>query len=133
MTFNPLLGNSILPVYIVLLPKWWNKNEKLTFDKDFFYHTLKRVEVEQQKEKVLYERWGRYGLGQHRNEARPEIGAVHLAAGYLLSEMLGCEVNYTENHPPQVLAAHKGLENVSVEDAFNSVAFKQVLKLVESL
>ncbi|MFA5045199.1 MAG: uroporphyrinogen decarboxylase family protein [Paludibacter sp.] len=130
---NSLLGNSILPVDIILLPEWWNKNEKLTFDRDFFYHPLRRVEVEQQKEKVLYERWGKYGLGQHRKEARPEIGAVHLAAGYLLSEMLGCEVNYSESHPPQVLAAHKELENVSVEQAFQSDAFKNVLKLAESL
>lgn len=130
---NPLLGNSILPVDIVLLPEWWNKNEKITFDKDFFYHPLKRVEVEQQKEKVLYDRWGKYGLGQQRNDACPEIGAVHLAAGYLLSEMLGCDVNYSESHPPQVLAAHKELENVSVEQAFRSNAFKNVLKLAESL
>ena len=130
---NPLLGHQPLPVDIVLLPEWWNKNEKITFDPDFFYHPLKRVEVEQQKEKVLYERWGHYGLGEHRNEARPEIGAVHLAAGYLLSEMMGCEVNYSENHPPQVLAAHKELENVDVEAAFNSDAFKKVLKLTDAL
>jgi hypothetical protein len=115
------------------LPEWWNKNEKITFDSDFFYHPLKRVEAELQKEKVLYERWGRYRMGQHRNEARPEIGAVHLAAGYLLSEMLGCEVNYSENHPPQVLAAHKELENVDVEAAFQSAAFKKVLKLTDAL
>lgn len=133
MKFNPLLGNSILPVDIVLLPEWWNKNEGITFDRDFFYHPLKRVEVEQQKEKVLYDRWGRYGLGQHRKEVRPEIGAVHLAAGYLLSEMMGCQVNYFENHPPQVIPAHKELENVNVEKAFNSDAFKQVLTLADAL
>jgi hypothetical protein len=130
---NPLLGNTILPVDIILLPEWWHKNEGITFDRDFFYHSLKRVEVEQQKEKVLYDRWGRYGLGQHHKEARPEIGAVHLAAGYLLSEMMGCEVNYSENHPPQVLAAHKELENVDVEKAFGSDAFKSVLKLADAL
>ena len=130
---NPLLGNQILPVDIILLPEWWNKNEKITFDPDFFYHPLKRVEVEQQKEKVLYERWGKYGLGTHKNEARPEIGAVHLAAGYLLSEMMGCKVNYSENHPPQVLAAHKEFENVNIDDAFKSEAFKKVLLLVDAL
>lgn len=130
---NPLLGNQILPVDIVLLPEWWNKNEKIMFDTDFFYHPLKRVEVEQQKEKVLYDRWGKYGLGTHRNDARPEIGAVHLAAGYLLSEMMGCKVTYSENHPPQVLAAHKELENVNIKDAFKSEAFKNVLSLVDAL
>lgn len=130
---NPLLGNQLLPVDIVLLPEWWHKNEKLTFDRDFFYHPLKRVESEQHKEKVLYERWGRYGLGAHKDEARPEIGAVHLAAGYLLSEMMGCEVVYSENHPPQVLAAHKELENVDTDKAFSSAAFKSVLQLAEDL
>lgn len=130
---NSLLGNATLPVDIVLLPEWWHKNEGITFDRDFFYHPLKRVEVEQQKEKVLYDRWGKFGMGQHHNDARPEIGAVHLAAGYLLSEMMGCEVRYSENHPPQVLAAHMELENVSVDDAFNSAAFKQVLTLADAL
>lgn len=133
INYNSLLGSKTLPVDIVLLPEWWYKNEGITFDSDFFYHPLKRVEVELQKENVLYDRWGKYGLGQHRNEARPEIGAVHLAAGYLLSEMMGCEVVYSENHPPQVLAAHKELENVSLENAFNSVAFKKVLTLADAL
>ncbi len=51
---NTLLGNFSLPVDIVLAPEWWNKNEKITFDRDFFYHPLKRVEAEQQMEKVLF-------------------------------------------------------------------------------
>lgn len=130
---NPLLGNKMLPVDIVLLPEWWNKNEKITFDKDFFYHPLKRVESEIHMEKVLYERWGRYGMGKNKDTARPEIGAVHLAAGFLLSEMMGCELQYSDNHPPQVLAAHKELENIDPEKAFQSAAFKQVLDLADAL
>jgi len=60
---NTLLGNSILPVDIVLAPEWWYKNEKVTFDRDFFYHPLKRVEEEQRMEKILYEPWGKFGMG----------------------------------------------------------------------
>ena len=56
-----------------------------------------------------------------------------MAAGYLLSEMLGCEVNYSENHPPQVLAAHKEMENIDADTVFNSKAFRDVLQLAESL
>ena len=123
---NTFLENNILPVDIVLAPEWWHKNEKITFDRDFFFHPLKRVEEEQKMEKVLYDRWGQYGLGQHKGEARPEIGAVHLASGYLLSEMLGCTVNYTENHPPQVLAAHQELLEINTDKAFRSDAFKQL-------
>ncbi len=130
---NSLLGKEMLPVDIVLLPEWWNKNEGITFDHDFFYHPLKRVEEEQHMEKVLYERWGKFGMGQHKDQARPEIGAVHLAAGYLLSEMMGCEVRYSEAHPPQVLAAHQELTTINIEQAFKSAAFQQVEHLIASL
>ena len=130
---NSFLENSILPVDIVLAPEWWYQNEKITFDRDFFYHPLKRVEAEQLMEKILYERWGQFGLGLHKDQARPEIGAVHLAAGYLLSEMLGCQVNYSENHPPQVLPAHQELRNVDTDAAFRSEAFRKVVSLTDSL
>jgi len=130
---NTLLGNSILPVDIVLAPEWWFKNEKITFDRDFFYHPLKRVEEEQRMEKILYERWGKFGMGQHKDLSRPEIGAVHLAAGFLLSEMLGCQVNYSENHPPQVLPAHQELRTISADEAFCTDAFRKVSELTDSL
>jgi hypothetical protein len=130
---NSYLGNSMLPVDIVLAPEWWYTNEKITFDRDFFYHPLKRVEAEQRMEKVLYERWGKFGLGQDKDKARPELGAVHLAAGFLLSEMLGCQVKYSENHPPQVLPAHQELRNIAVDEAFHTRAFQLVTELAGSL
>ena len=130
---NPYTGNTILPVDIVLAPEWWYKNEKITFDRDFFYHPLKRVEEEQRMEKILYERWGDFGLGQHKNEARPELGAVHLAAGFLLSEMMGCRINYTENHPPQVLPAYREDLSINIDEVFRSTAFEQVLELSGAL
>ncbi|WP_297088019.1 hypothetical protein [uncultured Draconibacterium sp.] len=130
---NRIENTVKLPVDIVLAPEWWYYNEKITFDEDFFYHPLRRVEVEQQMEKALYERWGKYGLGEHRNEQRPEIGAVHLAAGFLLSEMLGCQVNYTEAHPPQVVAANCADLSIDGQKIFSSPAFKKMLKLWEGL
>jgi hypothetical protein len=126
---NEILGKKALPVDIVLAPEWWNKHEGITFDPDFFFHPIKRVEEEQRMEKVLYERWGQFGLGLNKDQKRPEIGAVHLAAGFLLSEMLGCEVNYTENHPPQVIAAKREDLLLNETDAFNSAAFKRATNL----
>jgi hypothetical protein len=131
--YNPLLGNTMIPVDIVMAPEWWNKQAGITFDPDFFYHPLKRVEDEQKMEKLLYDRWGRFGLGRNSSEARPEIGAVHLAAGYLLSEMLGCRIDFSDAHPPQVFAARSENLDICPEDAFRSPAFKKVLELAESL
>ncbi len=122
-----------IPVDIVLAPEWWHKNTGITFDRDFFFHPLKRVESEQRMEKELYERWGKYGLGADKDTARPEVGAIHLAAGYLLSEMLGCEVRYAENHPPAVVAANRETLKIDTESAFKSKVYNDFVNLTEKL
>ncbi len=124
---------KLIPVDIVLAPEWWYKNTGITFDRDFFFHPLKRVESEQRMEKELYERWGKYGLGADKDKAKPEIGAVHLAAGYMISEMLGCEVKYTENHPPAVIAANRETLDIDEEAAFKSKVYKDFANLTESM
>lgn len=118
---------------IVLSAEWWNRHEGITFDQDFFYHPVRRIEDEKKMEKILYERWGKYGIGSHHLENRPEVGAVHLAAGYFISEMLGCQVNYFENHPPQVVAAYRDDLKINVEDAFRSPAYRKLEILIEKL
>ncbi len=122
-----------LPVDIVLAPEWWHKHTGMTFDRDFFFHPLKRVESEQRMEKELYERWGKYGLGADKDQTKPLIGAVHLAAGYMISEMLGCEVKYTENHPPAVIAANRESLEIDTDAAFKSKVYKDFMNLTESL
>lgn len=131
--FNKLIGDKLLPVDIVLAPEWWNKNAGISFDRDFFFHPSRRVEDEQKMEKVLYEKWGKYGLGLMRDQRRPETGAVHLASGFLLSEMLGCDVEYTERHPPQVIPAKR--ENLDLDPgrAFKSPVFKKFESMLEKL
>ena len=74
----------ILPAEIVLSPSWWNKHAGISFDEDFFFHPARRVEAEQKMEKVLYEKWGRFGLGTKYPHPEPVVGAVHLASGFLV-------------------------------------------------
>ncbi len=131
--YNKFLGNKVIPVDIVLAPEWWNKHEGISFDRDFFFHPARRVEDEQKMEKILYERWGEFGLGSLKDEQRPEAGAVHLASGFLLSEMLGCEVEYTENHPPQVISAKREDFHLNPDDAFKSISFKNFENMLEKL
>lgn len=122
-----------LPVDIVFHPSWWYKNTGITFDESFFYDPIRRVEDEQKMEQVLYERFGSLGLGKDHLKRLPQIGAVHLASGYLLSEMLGCKVEYYDDAPPQVICAHKDSLDLNVEDAFNSPAFRRLVNLVEKM
>jgi len=126
-------NSAVLPADIILAPAWWFHNESITFDEDFFYNPAKRVESEQKMEKALYKRWGRYGLGSDKDKELPVAGPVHLAAGYLLSEMLGCEVEYKEDSPPQVICAQRQDLNISVEGAFQSPAYNRFCNLTESL
>ncbi|MHC4638254.1 MAG: uroporphyrinogen decarboxylase family protein [Planctomycetota bacterium] len=133
MTKAAFSNNPILPADIVLAPAWWFHNEGMTFDEDFFYNPAKRVEAERKMEQVLYERWGNYGLGQDRDKDLPVVGAVHLAAGFLLSEMLGCKVEYNEDTPPQVICAKRSDLYISASQAFQSDAYKKFSWLLESL
>ncbi len=129
-----LFSNSpMLPADIVLAPAWWFHNEGITFDEDFFYDPARRVEVERKMGKALFERWGKYGLGKDKDKDLPIVGAVHLAAGYLLSEMLGCKVEYKENAPPQVICRQLEDLIISAEAAFESCVYKKFEKLTESL
>jgi len=130
---NPVLSNDPLPVEIVLHPSWWHRHTGIAFDEDFFYHPARRVEAERQMEQILYDRFGDLGLGEDRDRDRPVIGAVHNAAGFLVSEMLGCRVDYREDAPPLVVPASRpGLE-IDVEGAFASAAFSRLQGLIDVL
>jgi len=133
MNATAFTNSPSLPADIVLAPAWWYHNEGITFDEDFFYNPARRVEAERKMEQALYERWGKYGLGEDRNKDLPVVGAVHLAAGYLLSEMLGCTVQYSEDSPPQVICAERKDLNISADAAFQSDAYRRFARLVESL
>lgn len=122
-----------LPVDVVFHPSWWHKNAGISFDETFFYDPRRRVEDERKMEQLLYERFGDLGLGEDHLKDLPQIGAVHLASGYLLSEMLGCRIDYYEDAPPQVNCAHRDTLDFEVEDAFRSPAFKRIVELIDKL
>lgn len=122
-----------LPVEIVLHPSWWNKHAGISFDESFFYNPERRVKDERLMEEVLYERFGDLGLGEDHLKDLPQIGAVHLASGYLLSEMLGCKIEYFEDSAPQVICAHREDLKIDEAAAFKSEAFQKLVRLIEQL
>jgi len=130
----PLYAREPLPVELVFSPQWWNKETGITFDRDFFFHPARRVEDERKMEQHLYEKWGRYGLGRDHGVNRPEVGAVHLASGFLLSEMMGCDIDYREAAPPEVICKYmEEPDTRPIEGAFESAAFRAFIKMQEDL
>ena len=129
-----LRANEPLPVELVFSPQWWNKNTGMTFDRDFFFHPARRVEDERRMEHYLYEKWGRYGLGRNHGKDRPEVGAVHLASGFLLSEMMGCNVDYREAAPPEVICRYlEEPDTRPIDEAFKSSVCKKFIQMQEKL
>jgi hypothetical protein len=127
------LNEKILPVDVVFHPSWWFKNSGITFDEDFFFHPAKRVGAEQKMEQVLYDRFGQYGLGENHDKTRPVVGAVHNAAGYLISAMLGCELKFNEDAPPEVIAANRDNLEIELDAVFKSDMFKRFENLCDEL
>ena len=130
---NPRLQNEMLPVDVVLHPSWWHAHAGITFDEDFFYHPVKRVESERRMEQVLHERFGRYGLGADHDRDLPIIGAVHNAAGFMVSEMLGCQVRYKADGAPEVIPAGRETLDVDPDQPFRSAAAKRHEHLCDQL
>jgi hypothetical protein len=130
---NPQLQNEMLPVDVVLHPSWWHAHAGITFDEDFFYHPAKRVESERRMEQVLHERFGRYGLGADHNRDLPVIGAVHNAAGFMVSEMLGCRIQYKADSAPDVVTADRPSLDIDPDQPFRSAAAKRYEHLRDQL
>jgi hypothetical protein len=92
-----------LPVDVVFHPNWWHRHYGLSFDRDFFYDPRRRVWQEQRMRQLLYERFGDLGLGQKDAPRRPIIGPILMGSGYIVQEILGCEIKYQDNGNPWVL------------------------------
>ncbi|MDR3219324.1 MAG: hypothetical protein LBU22_10205 [Dysgonamonadaceae bacterium] len=130
---NPIIESALLPVEVVFHPSWWYHNTGITFDEDFFYHPFKRVESEKRMEKELYERFGEFGVGENHDKDIPLVGAVHNAAGYILSEMLGCEVHYLEDQAPQVHCAAREDFGIAVENVMRSAPAQRLASLMDKM
>jgi len=90
---------------IVFHPSWWHKNAGIDFSESFWNDPEVRIEADMKMRRVLFERFGTFGLGEENPKPRPLIGSDLLACGYLPSQILGCKVVFSKNDAPQVLCA----------------------------
>ena len=127
---------NILPVEVVFHPNWWYRNYGIHFDKDFFFDPLTRVESDRLMRQALFERFSDLGLGEEETNPRPCIGGTLLAAGYMISAILGCEIRYFEDAPPEVLPANlteKQIFQLEVPTFRDTPIMMDLLKLMDSL
>lgn len=99
---------------ITFHPSWWHKYAGIDFTQDFFDEPEYRMECDLKMKKALYEHFGDYGIGEKDPVKRPILGTDFLAAGYLYSELMGCEIRYEPDNSPQVVCMD--LDEDEIED-----------------
>jgi hypothetical protein len=127
---------QFLPIEVVFHPSWWNQHYGIEFDEGFFYDPVRRVETEQRMRGILHERFGDLGLGEANPAPRPVIGAVNLAAGYLPSAALGCELKYFKDASVEVIPANLSddqIQALEVPDLEMNPEFQKLIRLMDAL
>lgn len=94
-------------------PSWWHKTAGIDFSETFWYDPEARIKADMVMRRVLFEKFGEFGLGEENPQPRPLLGSDHTACGFLFSEMLGCKVLYAADDSPQVICA-----NLDDDEAF---------------
>lgn len=129
-------ANKLIPVEIIFNPKWWHENLGINFDEDFFYNPIRRVEDELKMRNYLSERFEINELGDKNKTRKPVIGPVHLAAGYIIPQLFGCEIKYNIDGPPDIKTLNISDSEVlklKVPDLSNSIKLDKLFKMIDIL
>jgi hypothetical protein len=127
---------SVLPVDIVFHPNWWNKNYGISFQKGFFFDPIIRVESDFLMRKHLRDRFPDLELVHGEIKPRPVVGGTLLAAGYLISAILGCEIKYFDDAPPEVIPQNLTDEQIAALkpfDIFKTLPMQELLRMMDQL
>lgn len=119
---------------ITFHPSWWHKHAGIEFTKEFFEDPKYRIECDVKMRKVLYEYFGKYGIGEASPKERPILGSDLLAAGYFHSALAGCEIVYSKDNSPQVKClelSDEDLEDFEIGDYKSHQLYKNMVSQVE--
>jgi hypothetical protein len=127
---------KLLPVDVVFHPDWWHTHYGLDFREPFHFDPQVRVESERLMRQALHDRFGDLGLGEADAPPRPVVGPVHLAIGFVVQAMLGCQVRFSAGAAPWVLCAKLSDEQVwglEVPDLEQASGMRQTIALMDAL
>lgn len=102
-----------VPFDITFHPSWWHKNAGIDFTQDFFDEPEYRMECDVKMRRALYDCFGQYDIGEKEPQKRPLLGTDLLAAGYLHSQLMGCEIIYAADNSPQVVCRELDTEQLA--------------------
>jgi uroporphyrinogen-III decarboxylase len=105
-------SRSFLPVELVFNPNWWYRTAGICFDESFYLDPQVRIRNDVIMRRVLYQRYGRLGLGEADPRPRPVIGSLHVAGGFVIPALLGAEIRFAPDAAPQPLSVNLKPEQI---------------------
>ena len=121
---------------ITFHPSWWHKYAGVDFTQNFFDDPEYRMDCDVRMRRTLYEMFGEYGIGEKDPQKRPLMGTDLLAAGYLYSELFGCDIIYEPDNSPQVVCRNlteDDIDDVQVPDLEKSEVWSRTQKQIDYL
>ena len=97
---------EFLPLELVFMPSWWHKHYGIRFDETFYLDRETRQRNEQRMNQALVERFGEIGVGQRNFGRRPVIGSQHVAGGFVMPALMGCQIKFSPDQSPAALEAN---------------------------
>lgn len=120
-----------IAVDVTFHASWWHKYAGISFAKEFFLDPGYRIDCDMKMRKLLYEKFGKYGMGDRNPAPRALMGSDLLASGYLYSQIMGCPVHFYDNTPPEVICAQLTDEQIEALARFDLSAnevWKETIK-----
>lgn len=121
---------------ITFHPSWWHENAGIDFTQQFFDDPEYRMEADIKMRRTLYEHFGDLGISEKDPQKRPLLGTDLLAAGYLLSELMGCGIRYQADNSPQVECMdldEDSIDQIQVPDLDTSEVWQRTQKQIDYL
>jgi hypothetical protein len=89
------------PVEVTFAPAWWRAKYGMDFGESAWLDPIRRTELDRERRRRLYERFGEVGLGEADPPPRPNIEAY---GHRFMAALYGCEIRYLPDQDPAALA-----------------------------
>lgn len=90
-------------VDITFHPSWYRKYAGITVARRFFDDPEYRMEADVAMRRTLYDHFGHLGFGEQKPEKRPLLDSDLLAGEYIQSQILGCDILFSDDRLPYVI------------------------------
>lgn len=114
-------ADRFLPVELVFNPNWWHQTTGISFEESFYFDPETRIHNDVAMRRILYERFGRMGMGDPDPQPRPIIGSQHVAGGFIIPALLGAEIRFELDAAPQPMPVQMDVAQI---EAFEKPDFR---------